>query len=176
MIGISPVRTFKNVRILELYQVYKFLMQLSKVKISNLFNFPYQADFARMEGIVFSNPDKNNVNILIGPNGAGKSSFLNVVDCIWNIGLSRDYVYDKAIVSQKQNKNFKKVISLNEFVVSKSRKHFNSFDKESRVWMEFVLTHHDYENIGFIFKYRTLLNTLIAKYSTLDVQFPTIDL
>jgi len=122
-------------------------MQLSQVKISNLFNFPYLADFANAPGIQFSNPDKNNVNVLIGPNGAGKSSFLNVINRIRKIGLIRDYVFDKNILITQDTKRFKQAIALNTLYVPKSRKHYDALDKDSRVRMEFVLTYHDYENI-----------------------------
>lgn len=151
-------------------------MQLSQVKISNLFHFPYVADFAKVEGVPFSNPDKNNVNVLIGPNGAGKSSFLNIINRVWKIGLTKDYIFDKSILSQKKTKLFKNAISVNPLYVPKSRKHYDSPSKDSRVRMEFVLTNHDYENIWFLFKYREKINALISKYSTLDFQFPLINL
>lgn len=151
-------------------------MQLSKVKISNLFNFPFQADFSKLEWIIFSNPDKDNVNILIGPNGAGKSSFLNVLHGTWHIGLMKDYTYNKNILSAKNIKDFKRVITLNELLIPKSRKHFASPGKESRVSIEFVLTNHDYENIWCIFKYRHILNSIISKYSSFTTHFPDINL
>jgi len=122
-------------------------MQLSQVKISNLFHFPYVADFAKTEGIRFSNPDKNNVNVLIGPNGAGKSSFLNVINRARKIGIVKDYVFDKSILLQNKTKLFKNAISINPLYIPKSPKHYDSLDKESRLYMEFVLTNHDYENI-----------------------------
>lgn len=151
-------------------------MQLSQVKISNLFHFPYLPDLAKVEGISFSNPDKNNVNVLIGPNGAGKSSFLNVINRVWKIGLTKDYVFDKNILLTKKNKRNQEVITLNTLYIPKSRKHYDFVDKESRVWMEFVLTNHDYENIGFLFKYREKINAIIRKYSVSALQFHPINL
>lgn len=151
-------------------------MQLSQVKISNLFHFPYVADFAKTEGIRFSNPDKNNVNVLIGPNGAGKSSFLNVINRARKIGIVKDYVFDKSILLQNKTKLFKNAISINPLYIPKSPKHYDSLDKESRLYMEFVLTNHDYENIWFLSKYREKINALIAKYSSLNFEFPLIEL
>ena len=151
-------------------------MQLSQIKISNLFHFPYVADFAKAEGIQFSNPDKNNVNVLIGPNGAGKSSFLNVINRVWKIGIVKDCIFDKSILLNKTTKRLKDVITLNTLYVPKSHKHYDFPDKESRVWIEFVLTNHDYENIWFLFKNREKLNALISKYSNFSFQFPLINL
>lgn len=36
-----------------------------------------------------------------------------------------------------------------------------------------MLTDHDYDNMQYIAKYAELLNSLIKKYSTLDIQYPS---
>lgn len=38
--------------------------------------------------------------------------------------------------------------------------------------MQFTLTQHDYDNMQYIVKHTELLNSLIKKYSNLDLQYP----
>jgi hypothetical protein len=43
-------------------------MKISRIKISNLFTFPYIKGFNGKKGLIFDAKEKNNFNILIGPN------------------------------------------------------------------------------------------------------------
>jgi hypothetical protein len=42
------------------------------------------------------------------------------------------------------------------------------------VFLDLSLTDHDFDNMKYIIKHRELFNTLIKKYSILDIEYPDI--
>ncbi len=145
-------------------------MQLANIKISNLLSFPYQPDLSKTEGVKFYNRENNNMNVLIWPNSAGKSWFLHILKQILRVGLMNDYVYDKKLVLTSKKTDH--VVQANEQRTEWLHKHFKYPDKDSYVIAQFILTGYDYDNMQYIAKHAELLNTIIKKYSTLDIQYP----
>ena len=85
-------------------------MKISRIKISNLFTFPYIKGFNGKKGLIFDAKEKNNFNILIGPNWSGKSNFLDIINQIFRFWLVDNYSYDKTIIENNQKDKFKDVI------------------------------------------------------------------
>jgi len=148
-------------------------MQLANVKISNLISFPYVANLAKEKGIAFSHTGKWGVNILIWPNGSGKSSFLEIINQIFKVGLMRDYIYNKHLLGFENQLD--SVIVEHKMHLKNLEKNFESPDKNSRVHMTLILHKNDYDNLGFLCKYAKEINSIIKKYSSLNVQFSCID-
>ena len=144
-------------------------MQITHVKISNLLSYPYQEDLSKFEGVQFHNREKSNVNVLIWPNGVGKSWFLHILRQIFKVAILNDYVYDRQSIST----NKKNVISIHEQFTEWIRVHFTTPDKPSQAIIQFALTQHDYDNMKYICKHANILNMLLAKYSTLDFEYPS---
>ena len=143
-------------------------MQLSTIKISNLLSYPYQPDLSKIEGVKFHNRQNNNVNVMIWPNGAGKSWFLHIIDQILKVGVLNDYIYNKQLISTDK----KNVITFNDQYTKWIHTHFTTPDKPSQVIVTFTLTQHDYDNMQYIVKHTEILNALIKKYSSLNLQYP----
>ncbi len=143
-------------------------MQLSTIKISNLLSYPYQPNLHEFEGVKFHTKDKNNVNVLIWPNGAGKSWFLHILKQILKVAILNDYIYDRTCISKDKCK----VISINDQFTEWLHAHFRTPDKPSQAIVELILTQHDYDNMLYISTHADILNTLVATYSDLDIQYP----
>lgn len=77
-------------------------MKISKIKISNLFTFPYIKGFNSKKGLIFDDKEKSNFNILIGPNGSGKTNFLYIINQIFRSGLINQFYYDKKILENQE--------------------------------------------------------------------------
>lgn len=149
-------------------------MQLRRVKISNVLSFPHQENFATFEGVIFDTGEKAVTNTLIWPNGSGKSNFLSIVSQVLKAGLFIDYIYNKEILAMQDSWLFSKAITTNQVRLDHVTKHFLYPNKKSMVSMDIVFNRNDYENLLFLCKYRTQINDIIAKYSTLRIQFPEV--
>lgn len=156
------------------------IMQIKNVKISNLISFPYIADFKQYKGISFSLSKRWNVNTLIGPNGSGKSSFLEILNQILKVGLTKDYVFHKDLLLQSDSldvdKELADVITEHSMREHYLHKNFNFENKSSAVELILSLQINDYNNLWFVCKFADHLNAIIRKYSKLDVQFSSIDM
>ncbi len=150
-------------------------MKISKIKISNLFTFPYINWFNWKKGLVFDAREKCNFNILIGPNGSGKTNFLYIINQVFRSWLVYKYHYDKSILENNQDNKFDQVIRIEENSVKELSKHYLSLDKPSKVGMTLRLNQNDFENIWFMCKYSDLLNNIISKYSKLNIKFEKYD-
>lgn len=146
-------------------------MKISKIKISNLFTFPYLDWFSSKKWIVFDAREKSNFNILIGPNWSGKTSFLYIISQIFSNGLIKQYHYDKSIIDKSITNKIDEVITLKKKKIEYLEKHHSSLNKSSKIWVTFKLNQYDFENIWFICNYSYLLNNVIKKYSKLDIKF-----
>lgn len=146
-------------------------MKISKIKISNLFTFPYLDWFSSNKWIVFDSKEKSNFNILIGPNWSGKTNFLYIISQIFRNGIVKQYSYDKSILDNKIETNLGKVIMLKQNKIEYLEKHYLFWDRTSKIWVTLKLNQYDFENIWFICKYSYLLNNIIKKYSKLDIRF-----
>jgi putative ATP-dependent endonuclease of the OLD family len=151
-------------------------MKISKIKISNLFTFPYLSWFNWKKGLVFDAREKSNFNILIGPNWSGKTNFLYIINQIFREWLINQYSYDKTILENKEINKFNQVIKLEDKKLRNLSKHYAFLDKPSKVAVTLKLNQYDFENIWFICKYNSLLNNILSKYSSLDIKFQDFDL
>lgn len=151
-------------------------MKISKIKISNLFTFPYIKGFNSKKGLIFDDKEKSNFNILIGPNGSGKTNFLYIINQVFRSGLINQFYYDKKILENQEKNSLKKTIKKEENKIKDLSKHTWFLDKPSKVWITLRLNQNDFENIWFICKYNKLLNNIVKKYSNLDIAFEDFDL
>ena len=149
------------------------IMQLHRVKISNVLSFPYQPSFASFAGVVFDTGEKAMTNTLIWPNGSGKSNFLDIVSQVFKAGLFVDYIYNADVVSST-TADLTKTITSNAIRLERLDKHFLYPDKKSQVTIEIVFNNNDYDNLFFLCKYRTTINALIKKYSRMRIQFADV--
>lgn len=155
-------------------------MQIKWIKISNLLSFPHYATLEETPEISFLTGEKSLVNILIGPNGAGKSNFLNILNQILLVGLTKDYVYDKSIIKQQRTDKYKEAILCNELVSKWLEKHFNHTKEQAKVYIKLALNENDEKNLKTICTYRNELNKIITTYSKdpmqiADIAYETIE-
>jgi len=148
-----------------------FYMKISRIKISNLFTFPYISWFHWKKGIVFDAKEKNNFNILIWPNWSGKSNFLQIINHIFRFWLIDNYFYDKTILENNEKDKFKQVIQIKKRKTKDMSKHYLSTNKPSKIGITLRLNQNDFENIAFMSKHSVLFNNILQKYSKLDINF-----
>jgi len=98
-------------------------MKISKIKISNLFTFPYIKGFNSKKGLIFDDKEKSNFNILIGPNGSGKTNFLYIINQVFRSGLINQFYYDKKILENQEKNSLKKTIKKEENKIKDLSKH-----------------------------------------------------
>lgn len=148
-------------------------MQLERVKISNILSFPYVANLDDDPGVSFHAGQEGVMNILIWPNGSGKSNFLETINQIFKVGLIRDYIYHRESI---QNKDIPddQTISYQAVSMESLTPHMSTPDKPSQAQITVVLNQNDVDNMLFMIKYRTTLQSIIDRYSSLDVSFPEV--
>jgi len=150
-------------------------MQIENVKISNLLSFAYNPNLKSDLGINFSTSTKSRVDILIWPNWSGKTSFLEILNQILKVWLSRDYVYNKHLFLWSSNLTKKNVITENRLFLKNLQKNFTSLHKWSRVILLVKVSYNDFDNLRFLCKFGDKVNEIIKKYSRLKVQFCCMD-
>ena len=146
-------------------------MKISRIKISNLFTFPYISWFHWKKGVIFDARERNNFNIIIWPNGSGKSNFLHIISQTFRFWLVNHYFYDKSILENNEKNKFKQVIQVKKKKIKNMPKHYLSGDKPSKIGITLKLNQNDFENIAFMSKHTILLNNILKKYSKLDISF-----
>ena len=140
-------------------------MKISRIKISNLFTFPYISWFHWKKGVIFDARERNNFNIIIWPNGSGKSNFLHIISQTFRFWLVNHYFYDKSILENNEKNKFKQVIQVKKKKIKNMPKHYLSGDKPSKIGITLKLNQNDFENIAFMSKHTILLNNILKKYS-----------
>lgn len=85
----------------------------------------------------------------------------------------RDYVCNSEALTNP--KTHSQAIVYHPYMYQGLRAHIASPKKLSRVILTVRLTEADYDNMSYIVKNAALFNTLIKKYSTIDVQYPEWD-
>lgn len=146
-------------------------MKISQIKISNLFSFPHISHFSAKQWVVFDAKESSNFNVLIWPNWSGKTNFLNIINQLFRVGLIKEFVYDKEILESWKTNKLENVITQQEVKTKDLFKHFSSLKNSSKISVSLKLNQYDFENIGFVCKYNKLLNSIVKKYSTLDLEF-----
>ncbi len=148
-------------------------MQIKEVKISNLLSFPYvdMKTFEAMPAIsLYSNEGYQGVKIFIGNTASGKSNFMKIFEeffatLIQDFSYSDDFFHDEKISMRKaiqSRPNFTKYLQTNN----------TTPNKPSKLEITLELSDADYENIGFVCKYTSKINSIIDKYSKLGISFP----
>jgi energy-coupling factor transporter ATP-binding protein EcfA2 len=151
-------------------------MKLRNIKISNIMSFPYQENLDYIDGITFEDKEETlNMNILIGANGSGKSNFIEIINQFTK-NLILDYTFDKNILEEQRESEFKEAIKNIPKKTSKLNKNAKTQDLPAPIELTIELFENDYENIGFICKYTEKINNIIKKYSKLKYQFPHFDI
>ena len=69
---------------------------------------------------------------------------------------------------------YSKAITTNQVRLEHVTKHLMYPDKKSMVSMDIVFNRNDYDNLLFLCKYRTEINAIIKKYSTLRIEFAEV--
>ena len=134
-------------------------------------SFPHIEDLSLTEGILFSEKDGPDMNILIGANGSGKSNFIEIINqFIRNLVL--DYTFDKDILEEQKKSEFKNAIKFVPKKTSKLSKHEKSQNLPANVEISIELFDNDFENIGFVCRYTDTINQIIKKYSEISYRFP----
>jgi hypothetical protein len=85
--------------------------------------------------------------------------------------LIKQYNYDREILDAKSKKRYKEVITEQKIEPKKFYKHFQSTSKLSKIAISLKLNQYDIENIEFITKNYEILNEILKKYSTLNIEF-----
>ena len=142
-------------------------MQLSTVKISNLLSFPYIENLTNTEGVKFHNSEKGIINIMIWPNWSGKSNLLDIIHSLWKYGITTNYE-----ITQQQGKPMIVEHNTTQHTLTKHRW---TEDKHAHIYISLLLNQHDIDNLGFVNKYSTTLNTILEQYSDISFRFKTID-
>jgi hypothetical protein len=98
---------------------------------------------------------------------------LDIINQVFKSGLFIDYIYrkddfDAGLIQAKH------LINKNIVTLSHITKHVLYPTKRSRVYLEILFNSNDYDNLYFLCKYREIINAIIKKYSSLDIEFPFI--
>jgi putative ATP-dependent endonuclease of the OLD family len=150
-------------------------MKIKSIAISNVLSFPYFSDFTQCPAIQFD----EGLNILVGPNGAGKSNFLAIINYLFQHILFLPFSLDEGAITRfRQDADFetmqKKAITHEQGI---PRQHLSSHRlsnrAESKISLELFFNQNDRQNFSFVYDNAGSINAFIAKYSKLNVAFPT---
>ena len=147
-------------------------MQIKEVKISNLLSFPYvnEAHFKELTPISFFGQNGyQGVKILIGNNASGKSNFIRILEEFFST-IMYDYTYHEEYI--KKNITTRKAIQERPNHTKKLQTNNHTPDQPAKLEVSLELSNLDFENIWFVCKYYSKINTLITKYSKLNLEFP----
>ena len=147
-------------------------MQIKQIKISNLLSFPYlnEKEFKEKEPISFySENGYQGVKIFIWNNASWKSNFIRILEEFFAT-LIKDYTYHEDVV--KENIKLRKAIEERPLLTRKLQTNNQTPNKPSKLEIMLELSEYDYENIWFVCKFNSRINSMISKYSKLDLEFP----
>ena len=140
-------------------------MQLSTIKISNIFSFPFVENLTTVEWVKFHNQQIGVINILIWPNGSGKSNLLDIINAVRKYGITTNYTLEQWEPFCIKNCN-KTQHNLT--------KHRGQETKKSHIYLSLLLSQEDYNNIFFLIEKRDIINDIISQYSDSNIQFLSI--
>ena len=148
-------------------------MQIKEIKISNLLSFPYvnPDDFQKMTPISFYGENGyQGLKIFIGNNASGKSNFIKILEEFFAT-LIKDFSFDTRFLRDSDISMRKAIQSRNNYT-----KYLQTNNKTpnqpSILEISLELSDVDYENIGFVCKYASKINSILDKYSKLNLRFP----
>lgn len=153
-------------------------MKINSIKISNVMNFKEYANFDECPETKFN----AGVNLIIGPNGSGKSNLLEIINSVFNKGVSPSFSLQEGPIKSHKMGNAadtSKCISANKsnLVLPVNN---NSTTSKQIIQIQIGLTKQDKNNLKFLKNNKSELNSLISKYSQLrptilDVEDDVID-
>ena len=148
-------------------------MQIKEIKISNLLSFPYlnPDDFQKMTPISFYGENGyQGTKIFIGNNASGKSNFIKILEEFFAT-LIKDFSFDMSF-STESNISMRKAIQSRNNYTKYLQTNNQTPNQPSILEISLELSDVDYENIGFVCKYVSKINSILDKYSKLNLKFP----
>ena len=148
-------------------------MQIKEIKISNLLSFPYvnPDDFQKMTPISFYGENGyQGLKIFIGNNASGKSNFIKILEEFFAT-LIKDFSFDTSF-SRGSDISMRKAIQSRDNYTKYLQTNNKTPNQPSILEISLELSDVDYENIGFVCKYASKINSILDKYSKLNLRFP----
>ena len=148
-------------------------MQIKEIKISNLLSFPYinPDNFQKMTPISFYGENGyQGTKIFIGNNASGKSNFIKILEEFFAT-LIKDFSFDMSF-STESNISMRKAIQSRNNYTKYLQTNNQTPNQPSILEISLELSDVDYENIGFVCKYVSKINSILDKYSKLNLKFP----
>ena len=148
-------------------------MQIKEIKISNLLSFPYvnPDDFQKMVPISFyGESGYQGLKIFIGNNASGKSNFIKILEEFFAT-LIKDFSFDTSF-SRDSDISMRKAIQSRNNYTKYLQTNNKTPNRPSILEISLELSDVDYENIGFVCKYASKINSILDKYSKLNLRFP----
>ncbi len=148
-------------------------MQIKEIKISNLLSFPYlnPDDFQKMTPISFYGENGyQGLKIFIGNNASGKSNFIKILEEFFAT-LIKDFSFDTSF-SRDSDISMRKAIQSRNNYTKYLQTNNKTPNQPSILEISLELSDVDYENIGFVCKYASKINSILDKYSKLNLRFP----
>lgn len=148
-------------------------MQIKEIKISNLLSFPYvnPDDFQKMTPISFYGENGyQGLKIFIGNNASGKSNFIKILEEFFAT-LIKDFSFDTNF-SRGSDISMRKAIQSRNNYTKYLQTNNKTPNQPSILEISLELSDVDYENIGFVCKYTSKINSILDKYSKLNLRFP----
>ena len=148
-------------------------MQIKEIKISNLLSFSYvnPDDFQKMTPISFYGENGyQGLKIFIGNNASGKSNFIKILEEFFAT-LIKDFSFDTSF-SRDSDISMRKAIQSRNNYTKYLQTNNKTPNQPSILEISLELSDVDYENIGFVCKYASKINSILDKYSKLNLRFP----
>lgn len=108
--------------------------------------------------------------IFIGNNASGKSNFIKILEEFFAT-LIKDFSFDMSF-STKSNISMRKAIQSRNNYTKYLQTNNQTPNQPSILEISLELSDVDYENIGFVCKYVSKINSILDKYSKLNLKFP----
>ena len=108
--------------------------------------------------------------IFIGNNASGKSNFIKILEEFFAT-LIKDFSFDMSF-STESNISMRKAIQSRNNYTKYLQTNNQTPNQPSILEISLELSDVDYENIGFVCKYVSKINSILDKYSKLNLKFP----
>ena len=108
--------------------------------------------------------------IFIGNNASGKSNFIKILEEFFAT-LIKDFSFDMSF-STESNISMRKAIQPRNNYTKYLQTNNQTPNQPSILEISLELSDVDYENIGFVCKYVSKINSILDKYSKLNLKFP----
>ena len=108
--------------------------------------------------------------IFIGNNASGKSNFIKILEEFFAT-LIKDFSFDMSF-STEWNISMRKAIQSRNNYTKYLQTNNQTPNQPSILEISLELSDIDYENIGFVCKYVSKINSILDKYSKLNLKFP----